>query len=79
MEGNLIAIGVIIGVVRGINVSLQEFTKVNVTSTLGFVLSLATGIILGILGYFGLTIETGIISALAATGTYQIAKKIGGE
>lgn len=74
---NVVAVTVIIGVVRGFILTLEQFTKVNVNSILGFGLSLLVGIVLGSLGYFGLNIETGIISALVATGTYQLAKKVG--
>ncbi len=74
---NPAAVAVIIGIVRGIVAVLQQYTKIDVTSVLGVVLSLIVGIILGFLHYFGLTIETGIIAALTGTGVYQLAKKVG--
>lgn len=79
MDFNVVAVTVIIGVVRGVVLTLEQFTKVNVNSILGFGLSLLVGVVLGFLGYFGLNIETGIISSLVATGLYQTAKKIGGN
>ena len=75
---NITAVAVIIGVVRGVILGLEQFSKVNVTSLVGFLLALATGVVLGFLGYFGLNVESGIISALVATGVYQTAKKVGG-
>lgn len=78
MEGNIVAVAVIIGVVRGIVLGLEQ-AGVKTTSLIGFFLALATGVVLALLGYFGLTVETGIVSALIATGTYQVAKKVGGQ
>lgn len=75
---NLTAVAVIIGIVRGITLGLEK-TKFPVTSLVGFVLALATGIVLGLFHYFGLDVPTGIVSALVATGVYQTAKKIGGQ
>ncbi len=75
---NLTAVAVIIGVVRGLTLGLDQ-TKFKVTSIIGFVLALVTGVVLGLLHYFGLTVETGVISALVATGVYQTAKKVGGQ
>lgn len=75
---NLTAVAVIIGVVRGLTLGLDQ-TKFKVTSIVGFVLALVTGVVLGLLHYFGLTVETGVISALIATGVYQTAKKVGGQ
>lgn len=75
---NITAVAVIIGVVRGITLGLAK-TKFQATSLVSFVLALITGIVLGLLGYFGLNVQTGIISALVATGVYQTAKKVGGQ
>ena len=80
MEGiNVVGIAVIVGVVKGIVSVVQEYTKVEINSVYGVVLSLGVGVILGFLGLFGLNLETGIISALAGTGVYQLAKKVGGD
>ena len=74
---NITAVAVIIGVVRGVTLALEQ-AKITTSSIVGFGLSLVAGIVLGLGGYFGLNVETGIISALVASGTYQIAKKVGG-
>lgn len=76
---NLTAVAVIIGVVKGIVSVLQVYTKVEVNTVFGVILSIVVGVILGLLGYFGLTVETGIIAALVGTGVYQVAKKVGGQ
>lgn len=75
---NLTAVAVIIGVVRGVTLALAQ-TKFPLSSLVGFVLALVTGVVLGLLHYFGLTVETGIVAALTATGVYQVAKKVGGQ
>ena len=75
---NVAAVAVIIGVVRGILLGLEQL-NVRTTSLIGFLLALATGIVLALLNLFGLTIETGIVAGLVATGTYTVAKKIGGN
>ena len=75
---NLTAVAVIIGVVRGVTLGLDQ-TKFKVTSLIGFFFAVLTGVVLGLLGYFGLDVQTGIISALVATGVYQTAKKVGGQ
>jgi len=74
----LSAVAVIIGIVRGVTLALDK-TKFPMSSLVGFVLSLITGIVLGLMHYFGLTVETGIVAALTATGVYQVAKKVGGQ
>ena len=77
---NITAVAVIIGIVRGLILGLEQLApKVNVTSLVGFALALGSGVVLGFLGYFGLNVESGIISALVATGVYQTAKKVGGQ
>ena len=75
---NLTAVAVIIGVVRGVTLGLEQL-NVKTTSLIAFCLAVATGVVLALLNQFGLTIETGIISALVATGVYQTAKKVGGR
>lgn len=75
---NLTAVAVIIGVVRGITLGLEKLDAVKMSSLLGFILAVVTGIVLGLLHFFGLTVESGIVSALVATGVYQTAKKVGG-
>ena len=75
---NITAAAVIIGVVRGVTLGLSE-VHVKVSSLIGFILAVATGVVLGLLGYFGLDVQTGIVTALIATGVYQTAKKVGGQ
>ena len=76
---NITAVAVIIGIVRGVTLGLEKLDFVKMSSLLGFVLALITGVVLGLLGFFGLTVESGVISALVATGVYQTAKKVGGQ
>ena len=76
---NIVGVTVIIGVVKGIVAVLQTYSKVEVNTVYGVVLSLVVGVVLGLLSLFGLTVETGIVSALVATGTYQLFKKVGGQ
>ena len=75
---NITAVAVIIGIVRGVTLGLEQL-NVKTTSLIAFCLAVGTGIVLALLNLFGLTIETGIVSSLVATGTYQVAKKIGGN
>lgn len=75
---NITAVAVIVGVVRGVTLGLEQL-NVKTTSLIGFLLAVVTGIVLGVVGLFGLTLETGIVSALVATGVYQVAKKVGGQ
>ena len=71
---NLIAIAVVIGIVNGVklfNEARESFYY--------FLLALAIGVALGFFGYFGLTIETGVIVALSSSGLYKVATKIGSQ
>lgn len=74
---NLVAGAVIIGIVNGIRLMPQ--TKFVFTSFHAFGLALLLGVVFGFIGYFDLTIESGIITALATSGLYQVAKKVGGN
>lgn len=69
---NITAIAVIIGFVNG--VKLFQESRI---SFYYFLLALGAGLVLGFLGYFGLTPETGIVTALASSGLYKVATKIG--
>jgi len=71
---NLQAVAVIIGIVKGITLGVPELKPLH-----AFLISLALGVVLGLLHYFGLTVETGVVAALTATGVYQVAKKVGGQ
>lgn len=74
MEANITAVAVLVGIVRGATLALPQ-----INSGQAFALSLVAGVILGFLHYFGLTVETGIIASLTASGVYQVAKKVGGK
>lgn len=65
---------IIIGIVNGVRLASDK-----ITPFIGFLVGLFAGILLGAFGFFGLTIETGIVAALAASGVYQVAKKVGGK
>jgi hypothetical protein len=65
---------VIIGIVNGI--TLLDIDKI--TPFIKFLIALGIGITFGYLGMFGLSIETGLITALASSGLYKIATRIGG-
>ncbi len=71
---SLNAVAVLIGLVKGCSLAYP-----NLTSGQAFILSLIFGVILGFFHYFGLTIETGIVASLTASGLYQVAKKVGGS
>lgn len=71
---NVQAIAVIIGIVNGI----QLFEAPNKKGFIYFVVALVTGVVLGLLGMFGLNLEQGIVTALASSGLYKVAQKVGG-
>lgn len=71
---DLQAIAVIIGLVNGI-----KLFKENRESFIYFCVALGIGVSFGYLGFYGFTIESGIVSALASSGLYKIAQKAGGQ
>lgn len=78
---NLQAIAVVIGIVNGVRL-LKEGNESNPKNYWGFVLfviALLVGVGLGLLHYFSLTPETGIIVALASSGLYRVGEKFGGK
>lgn len=75
METNLIATAAIIGLINGIKL-LENADK---RSFFYFLLALIAGIVAGYFGLYGLTIETGILTALASSGFYKGAQIIRGE
>ena len=77
MEANVIAGAVIVGIVRGLTLIPSDTFKID--GFVAFLISLGLGVLFGLVHFFGLTIETGIITALASTGVYQVAKKVGGQ
>lgn len=73
---------VIIGIVNGFRLLKEGYDaqpKKNYWGFAFFALALITGIILGALHYFGLTIETGIVIALTSSGLYRISEKVGSQ
>lgn len=70
-----VASAVIIGLVNGVRLASQydKWGFILFASGVGF------GVILGALGYFGLTVETGLAVAIGGSGIYQVASKIGGK
>lgn len=76
---NLQAGAVIIGVVNGVRL-LEEAQKTkNYWGFILFLIALGTGVGLGLLGMFGLTVEAGIVLALASSGVYRGLEKAGGK
>ena len=71
---DLQAIAVIIGLVNGI-----KLFKENRESFIYFCVALGIGVSFGYLGFYGFTIESGIVSALASSGLYKIAQKAGSQ
>jgi hypothetical protein len=69
---NLTAIAVVIGIVNGVILFHEARDRFYY-----FLLALVVGLGLGFFGYFGLTPETGIIIALASSGLYKTATRIG--
>ena len=75
MEGNEVVVGAaLIGV---INLVQKQFPQV--AGIYGVGLALLIGVILGVLGLYGLTVETGILLALGSSGVYKVASKMGGN
>jgi len=77
MEASIVGGAVIIGIVRGL--SLIPSKTFVIDGFVAFLLSLGLGVLFGLLHLFGLDLQTGIITALSATGVYQVAKKVGGN
>ena len=76
---NLQAAAVIIGIVNGVRL-IQEGQKTkNYWGFILFAVALIVGVVFGLLGYFGLTVQTGILAALASSGLYRVGEKFGGK
>jgi len=71
---NIIAMSAIIGLINGVKL-LENPDKKSFYYFLGAV---GLGLVFGFFKVFGLNIETGLISALASSGLYTVAKRIGG-
>ena len=65
------AIAVIIGIVNGISLGFPR-----ITSFYKFLIALAVGVLLGFFNYFSLSIELGIVAALASSGLYKLSQNI---
>lgn len=72
---NLQALAVIIGIVNGVRLLKEQ----NKWGFIFFALALGVGVGFGLIGYFGLTVETGIVAALASSGLYRVTEKVGGK
>ncbi len=68
---------VIIGLVNGIKLVPQKYFVFD--SFLSFVLAVVLGVVFGLLHLFGLDVQTGIVVALASSGLYKVATKVGGN
>lgn len=66
------AVAVIIGLVNGVRL-LKENDK---WGFIFFCLALVAGLVLGALGWFGLTLESGLVAALASSGLYRVAQVV---
>lgn len=77
MEGlNAVQAGlVIVGIVNGVRLLHEK----SFWGFLFFLIALASGVLFGFLGYYGLTVETGIVAGLGSSGLYRIGEKIGGK
>lgn len=71
---NLQAMAAIIGLVNGIRL-FEE----NKRSFVYFIIAVVTGLVFGYLHFFGLTVESGLVAALASSGVYKVAQKVGGQ
>ena len=74
MLDNLQAMAVVIGIVNGIRLA-READK---WGLILFGCAMVVGVLFGLLGLFGLNIETGIVVALASSGLYRVGEKVGG-
>ena len=68
----LTAGGAIIGIINGVQMKFPQ-----VTGIYAFILALILGITGGYFQILGLTVETGVITALASSGVYKVASKVG--
>ena len=65
-----IGAGAIIGVVNGVALLKEK----NYWGFALFLLAVICGVLFGALGYFGLDIQSGILTALASSGVYKLAQ-----
>ncbi len=74
---NIQAIAALIGVVNGVRLLFDDPDPKH-KSFIYFILAVVAGVVFGALHWFGLSIESGFVAALASSGVYQVAKKVGG-
>lgn len=65
-----IAAGAIIGLVNGVSLLKEK----NYWGFALFLIALIAGVGFGVLGYFGLDVQTGILTALTSSGLYKLAQ-----
>ena len=76
MDTNLIVgVAVIIGIVNGVAL----LNAPQVTPFVKFLIALALGLAFGVIGLFGLNLQTGIIASLVSSGLYKISQNVGGK
>ena len=71
---NAVAGAAIIGLV---NLVQHQFPEVK--GLYGIILSVDLGFVAGFLGLYGLTIESGVVTALASSCVFKVATKMGGQ
>jgi len=57
----------------------SSFLQADKTGFYLFCAAVVLGLLFGALQWFGLTLESGLIAALASSGLYQVAAKVGGR
>lgn len=70
----MFAIATIVGVV---NMVQMQFPRVS--GIFALLLGVGVGLLGGIFGVFGLTVELGLAAGFAGSGVYKLAQKAGGE
>lgn len=71
---NVAALAAIIGVVNG----LRLFQQPDKSGFVLFLCAIGAGLLFGAMHWFGLTgLEAGLVAALASSGLYRVAEKIG--
>lgn len=68
------SMAVITGVVNGISLASPK-----INSFVKFCIAIALGLVLGYFHAFGLTLELGLVTALASSGLYKLTQNLGGS
>jgi hypothetical protein len=71
---NAVALGAIIGIINGAKLAMLE----DKTSFIYFCIAIVIGIVFGVFKVYGLDLESGLLTALASSGLYTVAKRAGG-